>query len=443
MNYKVALSRKIYARTQGPTEHVSEFYHQLMGWCYDLNPHMMEEAKLGLLTDGVRPEILDAMATHRPETCAEFLELAKQIEETKNQVATRTIRANNKTVAAMITGKPMIPAQESKGQQPAADDETTPTEIHAQLSTLVGHLAKTLLPNKGRDRGFRGRASGFQPRQSVPPPNPEHASKVCYECENRGHIGRDCAIRKARQATQEKTKKPEEPPKQKNEKDAKLVGLISVDGKQDTDKFAKGTLIAMIRQENDEYVVHRINTGALVSKSVKCENVWVDALIDTGAGISVISPQLAERLQLATTGWMGSTIRKANGSKAEPAGKTTISITDGNNTATATVLVMKCSEDIDLLVGTDLLQQFGRVTINFENGTTNTRLGEAKADETEAFMIATLGSDSSRTKLVTRAVATIPPRTTVFVGSRTTKETRGIYMIEPNTNLLRTKAISW
>lgn len=326
------------------------------------------------------------------------------------------------------------------GQRDHANRNTR-TIIYAGRTSCENPVAKQRAGPRIQGKGVRVSTQTIS--QSVPPPNPEHASKVCYECGNRGHIGRDCAIRKARQATQEKTKKPEEPPKQKNEKDAKLVGLISVDGKQDTDKFAKGTLIAMIRQENDEYVVHRINTGALVSKSVKCENVWVDALIDTGAGISVISPQLAERLQLATTGWTGSTIRKANGSKAEPAGKTTISITDGNNTATATVLVMKCSEDIDLLVGTDLLQQFGRVTINFENGTTNTRLGEAKADETEAFMIATLGSDSRRTKLVTRAVATIPPRTTVFVGSRTTKETRGIYMIEPNTNLLRTKAISW
>ena len=51
----------------------------------------------------------------------------------------------------------------------------------------------------------------------------------------------------------------------------------------------------------------------LVLKTVQCKGQVVEAVIDTGAAVTVISPQLAETLVCSLAPWEGPKIIMANG----------------------------------------------------------------------------------------------------------------------------------
>lgn len=79
----------------------------------------------------------------------------------------------------------------------------------------------------------------------------------------------------------------------------------------------------------------------LVLQEVECFNRAVNAIIDTGAGISVISPKFCRSLNLEREKWKGPTIELADGLRTYPDGATEIVVGIFGHTIKVTAVVLK------------------------------------------------------------------------------------------------------
>lgn len=102
----------------------------------------------------------------------------------------------------------------------------------------------------------------------------------------------------------------------------------------------------------------------LVTKFVKCFDTLVEAIIDTGSGLSVISPNLVKILHLTPIPWEGPNILLADRKRVVPDGVVDLRIdVDGNFVATqAAILDLN---GYDLLLGNDSLSQLGVIHIQY------------------------------------------------------------------------------
>ena len=73
--------------------------------------------------------------------------------------------------------------------------------------------------------------------------------------------------------------------------------------------------------EEEKQIVLLIDFQKLVTKMVKCEQREVLGLIDSGASISVMSPEIKEKWGVVTKPWTGKPVRMANGAAVMPEGK--------------------------------------------------------------------------------------------------------------------------
>ena len=111
--------------------------------------------------------------------------------------------------------------------------------------------------------------------------------------------------------------------------------------------------------EEEKQIVLLIDFQKLVTKTVKCEQREVLGLIDSGASISVMSPEIKEKWGVVTKPWPGKPVRMANGATVMPEGKAWVTIEDEGRQATGWVTVMELSKGIQLLIGTDMIRKFG------------------------------------------------------------------------------------
>ena len=82
-NYKLFLTQKIKNRKQGERESTVDFYYQILEWCHDVYENMAEEIIISYLYDGLRQDVMEVIYPQNPKTCAEFLKLARGMEEFK------------------------------------------------------------------------------------------------------------------------------------------------------------------------------------------------------------------------------------------------------------------------------------------------------------------------------------------------------------------------
>ena len=95
----------------------------------------------------------------------------------------------------------------------------------------------------------------------------------------------------------------------------------------------------------------------LVFTSVKCRNRIFEAIVDTGAEISVISPKTCKLLNLNTTQkWDGPFLVMANGTHARPEGSVALQIFVGTTPVYVNVAVMQIN-GFNLLLGNNALRQ--------------------------------------------------------------------------------------
>jgi hypothetical protein len=88
------------------------------------------------------------------------------------------------------------------------------------------------------------------------------------------------------------------------------------------------------------------------------------AVVDTGAALTVISPELLQESQFVLRPWIGPRVVMANGEPATLLGAATISVNHIRGTATGEAVVFQM-DGIDLILGNDFLRQYGKVQIDY------------------------------------------------------------------------------
>ncbi len=110
--------------------------------------------------------------------------------------------------------------------------------------------------------------------------------------------------------------------------------------------------------------IFRVDFDRLITEEVKCAGKPIKALIDTGAAISVISPKTVLELDLAVKPWNGPGVLMANGQRGSPLGAVDIELETTRGRVEGKILMMQMDE-VQLLLGMDLLSQHGRIVIDF------------------------------------------------------------------------------
>lgn len=104
----------------------------------------------------------------------------------------------------------------------------------------------------------------------------------------------------------------------------------------------------------------------LVFQSVLCNNIeLVKAIIDTGAGISVISPELCKRLLLIPKPWVGPDLLVAGETRVKPSGVVYLNLIISNKTIEHVEMVVTEINEYLLLLGNNCLQQLKTITITY------------------------------------------------------------------------------
>ncbi|KZR95642.1 Uncharacterized protein APZ42_010518 [Daphnia magna] len=103
----------------------------------------------------------------------------------------------------------------------------------------------------------------------------------------------------------------------------------------------------------------------LIKEPVFCGEVNATAVIDTGAAVTVISPELLKKTQFVQQPWSGSGIILSNGSRVMPEGAAEILVTHKNRSVKGKAIVMAMS-GIEFLMENNFLKQFGSIRINYQ-----------------------------------------------------------------------------
>lgn len=102
----------------------------------------------------------------------------------------------------------------------------------------------------------------------------------------------------------------------------------------------------------------------LVFKDVTCSGYLVEAIVDTGSGITVVSPKLSKLMNLPIRPWLGSGILLADGQKTIPKGQVDLSLTIDNVPVSIPAVILDLN-GFDLLLGNDVLSELSSITIEY------------------------------------------------------------------------------
>ena len=108
-----------------------------------------------------------------------------------------------------------------------------------------------------------------------------------------------------------------------------------------------------------------IDGSKLVFTTVKCQNRMFEAIVDTGAEISVISPETCKLLKLsATQDWDGPLLVMANGTQTKPEGSINLEIIVGTIPVNVKAAILSIN-GFDLLLGNNALRQLRTVQVKY------------------------------------------------------------------------------
>ena len=93
----------------------------------------------------------------------------------------------------------------------------------------------------------------------------------------------------------------------------------------------------------------------------------VDAIIDTVGCLSAISPSLLKQFNDGGTAYEGPTLRMASGQEVNPKKELEINIVHPSGEKATTIAAVLEMEEEYLLLGSDILRQFGKFTVDFQD----------------------------------------------------------------------------
>lgn len=113
------------------------------------------------------------------------------------------------------------------------------------------------------------------------------------------------------------------------------------------------------------FAIPHLDRTKLVLKDVICCKYLVEAIIDTGSGITVVSPTFSKLLNIPLQPWIGPDILLADGQRTRPLGSINIEVRIDNVTVFVSAIVLQIN-GYDLLLGNDTLRQLKSIKINYE-----------------------------------------------------------------------------
>lgn len=170
----------------------------------------------------------------------------------------------------------------------------------------------------------------------------------------------------------------------------------------------------------------------MVVQTVKVNGNFLQAIIDTGAGLCIVTPDVVRRLKCEERPWGGPAVALADGRVIVPTAGVWLSIEIKHRIINvfAGVMELGC---VDLLLGNDALVQLGTITVDYTAGPPQLRL-----EDNEGFD-SRISDTKERRKIRNHDGVTIPAFSAKYValdlGSLTEFEEPMLF--EPNGELLR------
>ena len=369
-NYALFQEKKLRSRVQGMEEPTTSYVYDVLDLCRLVDPTMPDPTKLEYLFRGLRPTLVEKIYPLRPRTCTDFMSQVKVFEEAANMANRRDWVSAQlpqsgmvpsappttplATVAAVTIGQPEPMTEVLKVLKSLQDAQVRMQQELTQLNTKV-HARRTNPPG----------ADGTRPNSRTADGKP-----ICNSCNKIGHIARVCRSRPIGKAdgSSAATQPLESATSNPTDRSVSVPARIATVVLGESTEQITGNPIAVL------LVKVRAAEG-LVLKKVLCNEREVEAVIDTGAAVTVISPQLAQNLACSLAAWDGPKIIMANGEEGVELGQTELTIADGDRKAEGKALVMKM-KGVDLLLGNSFLRQFKNVLIQYDPEEPTAHFGE-------------------------------------------------------------------
>ena len=483
-DYKRYQEQKLMKRAQGLDEPLLSYYFNILELCQNVDPAMPEERKVGHLLNGLKPTLAEKIIPYEVTTAAEFLDRAKILvravefantpgrnptivaaaqakimknlpqeiiddEENPSQendsvtLLLKTIIDQQQAVLAHTKSRRPEPAKEPKQElslmekltkifiDPPEIPKTNEDRIIEGIQDLAEfkkkYIAQQQHSSKGNYRGnernnFRGgkrgnynnyngnhrnnaQQRGYKDNNGNNQREPTN-NGLCHYCKEPGHIRPNCPLR---QLDYQKLKEKEKPAP---------IRLVNTNGAPQSANIGQ------------------ITTGPLVIQQVVCNGLEINAIIDTGASLSAISPALLKRFNSEGKTYNGPLLIMASGQEVKPEKEFDIIIEHPSGaTAKATVAVLELTGE-HLLLGNDILQQFHKITVEYKDDNTATLLLNIQVKNSPEVQ--------PKQQLIAKEACQVPARSIKAVpvfGIRLSKS-NAVAMIEPAQELAIKKGIS-
>ena len=112
--------------------------------------------------------------------------------------------------------------------------------------------------------------------------------------------------------------------------------------------------------------IWKVSSGPMVVQPVFCNGIQVDAIIDTGACLSAISPSLLKKFNTEGTAYEGSALIMASGQEVKPKKEFEINIFHPSGAKAKAIAAVLEMEDECLLLSSDILRQFRKFTVEYQ-----------------------------------------------------------------------------
>jgi hypothetical protein len=185
------------------------------------------------------------------------------------------------------------------------------------------------------------------------------------------------------------------------------------------------------------FVIPQLDRSKLVFKKVICGEYPVEAIIDTGSGITVVSPNFSKMLGIPLQPWVGPDILLADGQRTRPSGSVEIKVTIDNIVVEVSAIVLQIN-GYDLLLGNDTLRKLISIKINYTAEQASFHLGDIDYSDNKPA--------GHSNFIVAKEAQTIPAHSMMAIAVRRTNVAAstnvGLLMVEPSSKVMLDKGLS-
>ena len=442
--HHVSIGTKLSRRVQGPTESPVNYYHDVMDLCDKKNSLMSDKERLEYIFSGLEKELAERIVRMKPRTPHDVLEELRAEEYAEKLVGMHSrVRGAEASVSAVSTST--YAAFERKAtpevkQPPRATAENSSSDVQ-ELKSMVSQLIKTIAETQSSPG--RRRQGRFLPNRN------EKGEPRCYDCDNYGHMARDCPKKSKNQTVQPaaSTSGSAQKPDSKK-KEVSQITLAEIDQISVYDEQEDGSRRFRF-QFNNVSADHRLLLKEMASKKMletvelqeigSCRKKKTSCLLDTGSDLTIVSPEWCEEMKAKVTPWEGPHLWMANATPADVIGMVEISVANERGRACGSALVMKLN-GYELLMGNNFLRQFKSLSIRYHEKGHEIILGEELPVEA-----AVISADKCRVQMLRGKL--IPKQSIVrvavaVIGTDEKQEAASAWVLTPANHLLERKNLA-